>query len=254
MVEAAHAAVVLLDEDVRIPGDVHALAEFRRWSGGEQFPVRGRIDYLQGDVEVDMSPEDLDTHGTVKIAIASRLHALVAEQGRGYVFVDRARVVAPAAGLSVEPDAVVVLWGSLEAGRIRKVPSAPPRPGRYVELEGAPDLVVEVVSNSSEAKDRKRLPALYARAGVPELWLVDARGEAPVFEVWSLPGAPVGPAAQATPAAPATPAVVAAGYVQVAAEGPSGDDWTASPVLGCRFRLRRRMFREGHFVYNLESI
>src|SRR3984893_15854975 len=113
MVEAVHPAVVLLDKDVRIPGYVHALEEFRRWSHSEQFPERGRIDYLQGDIEVDMSPEDLYTHGTVKVAIASRLHGFVAEQGRGYVFVDRARVVSPTASLSVEPDVVVVLWESL---------------------------------------------------------------------------------------------------------------------------------------------
>src|ERR1700676_5626582 len=118
MVEAAHPAVVLLEEDVRIPGDVHALEAFRRWSHGDQFPERGRIDYLQGDIEVDLSPEDLYTHGTVKVAIASRLHGLVAEQDRGYVFVDRARVVSPTASLSVEPDVVVVLGESLHAGPI----------------------------------------------------------------------------------------------------------------------------------------
>jgi Uma2 family endonuclease len=232
MVQASYPAVVLLDDEVRIPGEVHALEEFRRWSYGEQFPERGRIDYLHGDIEVDMSPEDLDTHGTVKVAIAARLHALVAEPGRGYVFVDRARVVSTAAALSVEPDVVVVLWDSLEAGRIRKVPSTPPVPGRYVELEGAPDLVVEVVSNSSVGKDRKRLPSLYARAGVPELWLVDARGETPAFEIW---------------------ARGASGYERVAPEGPLAEGWTPSPVLGCRFRLRRRTFREGHSIYNLES-
>jgi Uma2 family endonuclease len=233
MVEAAHPAVVLLEEeDVRIPGDLHDLEEFRRWSHGEQFPERGRIDYLQGDIEVDKSPEDLYSHGTVKVAIASRLHGLVADQNRGYVFVDRARVVSPAAGLSVEPDVVVVLRESLDGGRIRNVPSIAPRAGSYVELEGAPDLVVEVISNSSVGKDRTRLPTLYARAGVPELWLVDARGKRLAFEVWSLK---------------------AAGYEQVDPDGPPPDGWTSSPVLGCRFRLLRRMLGEGPFVYSLES-
>jgi Uma2 family endonuclease len=232
MVQAPYTAVVLLDEEVRIPGEAHALDEFRRWSAGEQFPERGRIDYLEGDIEVDMSPEDLDTHGTVKVAIAARLHALVAEAGRGYVFVDRARVVSTGAGLSVEPDVVVVLWSSLETGRIRKVPSTPPVPGRYVELEGAPDLVVEVVSNSSVGKDRKRLPALYARAGVPELWLVDARGETPILEIWTLGEE---------------------GYERVASEAPDTAGWTPSTVLGGRFRLRRRTFREDRFIYDLES-
>jgi Uma2 family endonuclease len=232
MIGPAHPVVVLLDdEDVRIPGDAHALAEFRRWSHSEQFPERGRIDYLNGGIEVDMSLEDLYSHGTVKVAIASRLHTLVAEQGRGHVFVGRARVVSPDASLSVEPDVVVVLWESLDAGLIREVPSSPPQPGRYVELEGAPDLVVEVVSRSSVGKDRKRLPVLYARAGVPELWLVDARGETPVFEVWSLKGSE---------------------YAQVAPDDEAAGGWTASPVLGRRCRLRRRMSRADRFVYDLE--
>src|SRR6202043_4080392 len=113
--EAGHPAVVLLEEDVRIPASVHAFEEFRRWSHGEQFPARGRIDYLQGDIVVEIRPEDLYTHGTVKVAIASRLHWLVAEQDRGYVFFGRTRVAPPAGSLSVEPDVVVVLWGSLDA-------------------------------------------------------------------------------------------------------------------------------------------
>jgi Uma2 family endonuclease len=233
MIEAGHSAVVLLEEDIRIPVTVHAFEEFRRWSHGEQFPERGRIDYLQGDIVLEMRPEELFTHGTVKTAIASRLHELVAEQDRGYVFVGRTRVASPVAMLSVEPDVVAVLWESLEAGRTRKVPSTPPLPGRYVELEGAPDVVVEVVSDSSLERDRTRLPALYARAGVPELWLVDARGDAPAFEIWSLK---------------------AGKYEQAVADSPWPDGWTASPVLGCRFRLQRRMLREGPFVYSLESL
>jgi Uma2 family endonuclease len=231
MVQATYPSVVLLDEEIRIPGEVHGFDAFRSWSSGEQFPERGRIDYLQGDIEIDMSPEDLDTHGTVKVAIAARLHSLVAEPGRGSVFVDRARVVSADAALSVEPDVVVVLWESLESGRIRKVPATPPVPGRYVELDGAPDLVVEVVSNSSVGKDRKRLPALYARAGVPELWLVDARGETPQLEIWALGDG---------------------GYEPVAPDASAGS-WTLSSVLGCRVRLRRRTFGEGRFVYSLES-
>src|SRR6202521_5650641 len=101
MVEAVHPAVVVAlldDEDVRIPGDAHALADFRRWSHSEQFPERGRIDYLQGDIEVDMSPEDLYTHGTVKAAIGAGLYSLIVPQERGLVFIDRARLVSVAAG------------------------------------------------------------------------------------------------------------------------------------------------------------
>jgi Uma2 family endonuclease len=226
-------SVIHLEGGLRIPAGVHVFEEFRRWSHSDQFPERGRIDYLQGDVEVDMSPEDLLTHGTPKAAIAAGLFALVVETGRGLVFIDRARVASPTAGLSVEPDVVVVLWESLAANRVRMVPKSPPRADRYVELEGAPDLVVEILGDSSVGKDRKRLPHLYAQAGIPELWLADARGAAAAFEIWTLGKN---------------------GYTRVPPDGPGPDAWTTSPLLGRRFRLRRHQAQvPDFFYYKLES-
>lgn len=40
-------------------------------------------------------------------------------------------------------------------------------------VEGAPDLVVEIISPSSRVMDRTRKAALYADSGVPEYWVVD---------------------------------------------------------------------------------
>jgi len=224
-------SAILQGDDVRIPAGVHVLEEFRRWCQQRGFPARGRIDYLQGDVEADMSPEDLYTHGTPKAAIAACLHAMAVRSARpGTVFIDCTRVVSPAAGLSVEPDVVLVFRESLAAGRVRLVPSSPPRAGRYVELEGAPDLVVEVLSDSSVSKDRERLPELYARAGVAELWLVDARGETPALEIRTL--RPSG------------------AYSRVPPDGGGPDAWTGSPLLGWRFRLRRHELQDPLFVYH----
>ena len=128
---------VIFEEDLVIPAGVSDLDRFRRWTWGESFPERGRIDFLDGTVEVDLSPEDLYTHGTVKTTLSARLYPLIVDSGRGSLFSDRTRVVSPAAGLSVEPDVVAVLWESLQQGRIREVPAAKAEDGRFIELEGA---------------------------------------------------------------------------------------------------------------------
>jgi Uma2 family endonuclease len=44
-------------------------------------------------------------------------------------------------------------------------------------------MTLEVVSDSSEEKDRRDLRELYYRAGVDEYWLVDARDKPPVLDI-----------------------------------------------------------------------
>jgi Uma2 family endonuclease len=225
----AHALALALDDSLRIPAAAYDLQGFREWVHSTDFPETGRIDYLDGELEAEMSPEDLHTHGIVKLAVAGGLHALVTGRQIGEAFVDRARVTCPKASLSVEPDAVVVLWETLQAGRVRYVPAAGKGPDRYREIEGAPDIIVEVVSDSSVAKDTRRLPRLYARAGIPELWLVDTRGERLRFEIRVLRGA---------------------NYRLVE---PSARGWLRSPRLGCQVRLTRQRTPIGTWAYSLES-
>ena len=66
----AHHGAVIFEDQVRIPLGMGSLDRFRRWARSGEFPEQGRIDYLNGEIEVDMSPEDLLTHGIVKSAIA----------------------------------------------------------------------------------------------------------------------------------------------------------------------------------------
>jgi Uma2 family endonuclease len=212
---------VQLEESLRIPAAARSFEGFRKWARSPAFPETGRIDFLAGDLEIDMSPEDLHTHGTVKVAIASTLHTLIADGDQGEVFVDRARVVSRFAALSVEPDAVVVLWDSLRSGRVRYVPSDP-------EIEGAPDVIIEVVSDGSVRKDTQRLPPLYARAGIPELWLVDTRKEPLRFDIHVLQDGR---------------------YVRVE---PDAEGWSRSERLSRDFRLTRRKTPVGSWGSRLE--
>ena len=94
----------------------------------------------------------------------------------------------------LEPDLVFVAEEALDSGRVRLVPKVKGEEDRYIELEGAPDLIVEIVSDSSVRKDTKRLPRSYWRAGVREFWLADARREELFFRIHHRGGSKYEPA------------------------------------------------------------
>ncbi len=222
---------IFVEENFRIPQDAFSFEGFQGWVDSGEFPDTGRIDYLGGDVEVDMSPEDLYTHAAPKMAIGSKLHVLIAEAELGSVFTDSTRLASRFAALSVEPDVLVVLYDSLATGKVRLSPAARRKgPGRFSGLEGATDLVVEIVSDGSVKKDTQRLPPLYAQAGVPELWVVDARNEDLQFEIYSLHNGR---------------------YDTIQ---PGMDGWIRSPRLGRSFRLIRVQQKHlGTCFYRLED-
>lgn len=116
-------APLLVEETVEIPADVGTLDEFRRWSSSDSFPQTGRIDYINGRIEVDMSPEDFWFHGVPKNEINTTLHSLAKQRNLGQVVVDRTRIVNESAGLSAEPDVVVIAWQSFtsESSKVRQV-------------------------------------------------------------------------------------------------------------------------------------
>jgi Uma2 family endonuclease len=176
-------ATVLFEEQLEIPAEIRSLADFRQWAVSEEFPERGRIDFIEGRIEVDMAPEDFFCHGTLKTEIAAVLQQRVKRGRLGHLCIDSTRISSTAADLSAEPDIVFLSHEALKSGRARLVPKAGGRPGRYIEVEGPADLVVEIVSDTSVSKDTKRLPVAYFRAGVREFWLVDARGEDVLFTI-----------------------------------------------------------------------
>src|SRR5262249_989371 len=123
---------LVLDEDVRIPF-LHDLASFRRWARSDEFPERGRIDYLGGALESDRSPEDV-TPGDPKTEIAIELGREVRDRDLGRLWIDRFRLSNVAADLSCEPDVLFVFWETLESGRAKFVPKATRDAGRFIEI------------------------------------------------------------------------------------------------------------------------
>lgn len=220
-------AVAVYDA-LEVPPTALLLEGFREWSRSGDFPESGRIDYLAGEVESEMSPEDLYTHGTVKTAIVAELFTCIARPNLGFVFADSTRVSSPLSDLSAEPDVVVVLLASFEQRKVRHVPAVAKGPGRFVELEGAPDLVVEILSDSSVEKDTRRLPPLYAAAGVGELWLIDARGSELRLDVKTLESG---------------------AYRDVL---PDSERWSRSQLLSASVRLSRRAMPNSGWLYELD--
>ncbi len=117
------ASSVIFEERVEIPY-FRSLAEFRAWALSDSFPERGRIDYIGGRIEVDMSPENLFFHGSIKTEVVGELRDVVRSAGGGYLFSDRTRVSSPDADLSAEPDVVYLSAETIDSGRVRLVPSA----------------------------------------------------------------------------------------------------------------------------------
>ena len=85
------------------------------------------------------------------------------------------------ADLSGNPDGLFVSNASFRSEKVRLIEGAE---SGFVEMEGSPDMVLEVVSDSSEIKDSELLRDLYWKAGIREYWLVDARGDQLQFDIF----------------------------------------------------------------------
>ena len=164
----------MIEGQIRIPADVFDLARFREWAHSPEFPERGRISYIGGEIEVDMSPEEIESHSRVKTRLIGALDRWISRGNLGDLLSDGVLYVNDEAGIANEPDLLFSRWESLRSGLVRlgeRVKGSE----RYVEVLGSPDLVIEIVSKGSVRKDKVQLRQGYFAAGVGEYWIVDAR-------------------------------------------------------------------------------
>ena len=164
------------DGDVRLPGPPPSYAAVRAWKNSDDRPETGRYSYLGDRFEIDLTMESLNSHAIVKLEVAAFLRRWVKRGRRGFAATDAFSLSEPSVELSCEPDALVVLAESLDAGRVTLTAKSD-RDDEFVEAVGAADLVCEVVSQSSTAKDVRLEPPLLFAAGVREFWRIDCRGE-----------------------------------------------------------------------------
>jgi hypothetical protein len=211
-------------DEVRVPDWVVDLESFTRWADSDDVPEKARIWFLNGEVWVDMSKEQVFSHVLVKTQMSFTLTGVVRAGNLGLYLGDGVRVRNVEANFSVKPDGVVVAQATLAAKRVGLVEGMEEG---FLELEGTPDMVLEVVSPSSVKKDKVLLRQAYAEAGIPEYSLVDAREEPPTFDILSHKPR---------------------GYVAARKQ----DGWMKSAVFGRSFRLVQHTTALGHPDYTLE--
>ncbi len=224
-----HAKSILIQNQIEIPLGISSLAEFRTWTRSATFPEQGRIDYINGRIEVDLMIDNLFYHGSPKTEVQGVIWLRNRESRLGRQFNDVSRFSHPEAGLSAEPDVVFLTFDSINAGRATFIPSSKDDPESFVEIEGSPDLICEIVSDSSEQKDTVRLAQAYFAAGVTEYWLVDARGPSLDFSILKRDQA----------------AFVSSDRDQ--------EGYQPSTVFGHRYRFSREQGPDGHWLYMLDE-
>lgn len=210
---------------IRIPPKATTLRGFVAWAKSDAFPECGRLSFLRGEMFIDMSPEEIETHNKVKTETLRVVANVNAEVDRGELFSDGTLFTNEDAELSTEADGLFVRWQSYRKGQVRLVPRKDAL-GQFLEVQGSPDWALEVVSRSSWEKDTVILRHLYHRAGIAEFWLINALEDEIDFQIlaWRRQG-----------------------YSAVKEK----DGWLKSRVFGRAFRLERRRNRMGRWQYKL---
>lgn len=222
---AGRVTLITNDYELVLPPDLRDFASFREWAGADDFPERVRVTYVDGEVIIDISNEEINTHAALKTHLVGTLGSLVNQLKLGKFYGTGVLWVNEEGEVSNNPDAIFLSRDSIDNRRVRLVP----RKGAehlYRELEGTPDWVLEVVSDGSVNKDTVRLRKGYHRAGVAEYWLIDGRKEQLSFQILHHRKS---------------------GYVA----SPVRDGWQRSKVFGRSFRLERSMDEFGLWEYVL---
>ena len=116
--------------------------------------------------------EQFFLHNQVKAEMTAVLLPMARAKKLGRYGTDGMLISNMKVGLSTVPDGFFFSYETFRSGRIRKISAAK---NGCTEFEGVPEMVLEVVSNSSETKDLIDLRDQYWRAGILEYWLLDAR-------------------------------------------------------------------------------
>ena len=132
-------------------------------------PEDKRYQLLDG--EMILAPSPITRHQTIVMRLVLALERFVAENGLGRVWFAPLDVILSNHDVT-QPDILFV--SNARAGIVTRA-----------NIQGAPDLVVEVLSPATVQYDRGYKELLYGRHGVLEYWLVDPDAETVEVQVAS---------------------------------------------------------------------
>jgi Uma2 family endonuclease len=212
-------------EQVVIPARVKDYESFHRWMHSATFPDEGKICFINGNVWVDLSREEFSSHNAVRSELGRVLGNLMKQTKFGRFIPEGMRYGHLETELSTEPDGMIVPYEALREDRVWL---AGGEKGLQTELVGSPEIVIEIVSESSEVKDTEWTMSAYFDAAVEEYWVIDARDEDDIqFDIFKR------------------------GKKEFAATRKSGG-WVKSAVLGKSFRLTQSEGGDGNPEFALE--
>jgi len=217
--------VTVIDGKISVPFWVVDIDSFRRWTDTDDFPEKGQVWWLCGEVWADMSKEQIFSHNGPKTEFTSVLHTLAKKDKIGTLFGDVVLLSNLDADISGNPDAMFVANDTWRSDRIRLIEG---KEEGYVELQGSPDMVLEIVSDSSEQKDFILLRRAYWEAGIREYWIVDVRAGKLQFDILYF---------------------TSKGYSKRRKKA----GWVESEVFGKSFRLTKFMNALHHPEFSLET-
>ena len=124
-------------------------------------PDDQRYELLDG--ELILAPSPTSRHQFIQMFLAATLFQFVEEHGLGRVVAAPLDVVLSDSNVA-QPDLLFI------SHRRASIVTRP-------NIQGAPDLAVEILSPSTAGRDRGQKLDIYARYGVGEYWIVDPEAE-----------------------------------------------------------------------------
>ena len=94
-----------------MPAGSMSLNEFRQWTYSDAFPKTGLIAFIGKEIFIDMSPERLRSHGSVKTEVCTVVNTLVRKKKSGKFYFDkRQAVLQPQQDVKIIPSSDFSSW------------------------------------------------------------------------------------------------------------------------------------------------